>query len=214
MSLGPHSYAPVSSPQIQAGLVKQPSPQAPFERSGAIQGGRLPDRFVRQGVRWPIEAFPLKVYISHYENDISPDGLSNNQISLWVDAWTKASQGVMTWQLTDDIDHADIAVLWADRTVLGRDFEVGHANRDVSGEGLLRAVEITLLKSPAIDAYLNPKQIQSRWQATILHEFGHALGLEHSPNPQDVMFHQGWKNTKLTQGDIQQLMTLYSLKSI
>lgn len=51
-------------------------------------------------------------------------------------------------------------------------------------------------------------------KATILHELGHALGLKHSPNSQDVMYYQGRlfepsTRYKLTPNDIRAIQCLY-----
>ena len=76
--------------------------------------------------------------------------------------------------------------------------------------GLIVSATITLIETPRIDAQLDAGQQQDRLLATLLHELGHALGLEHSPNPDDVMHHRGWRHTRLSENDRSRLRRLYA----
>jgi hypothetical protein len=108
----------------------------------------------------------------------------------------------------------DITIQWHRETTMGRDFEVGHTHRTLtdsaSGPVSITQAAITLIAQPRIDRHLTPQQQQERLIATFLHETGHALGLEHSPNPEDVMHHRGWRNSRLSRNDIHRLRLLYA----
>jgi predicted Zn-dependent protease len=73
----------------------------------------------------------------------------------------------------------------------------------------IKAVSITLIKFPRIDRALSPVQQQQRLAATVLHELGHALGLDHVQSAAAVMHYQGWQNTRLSDVDINALNRLY-----
>ncbi|MBX2861162.1 MAG: matrixin family metalloprotease [Vampirovibrio sp.] len=171
----------------------------------------------RQSVRWPTEALPLSIAIasrpdSNYGAKGSDDTLQEGNMEAYIFSvfreWEFASGGLI--RLVNAVEvKADIQVVWAQEAVLGREFEVGHTDRKVSGNGCITQATITLLCSPAIDGSLSAPQQLKRLRATLLHEMGHALGLEHSSNTQDVMHYRGWQNAFLTEGDIQRLKALY-----
>ena len=73
----------------------------------------------------------------------------------------------------------------------------------------LQAITLTVVKSPAIDRQLTPDQQADRLAATLLHEMGHALGLDHLPQPDAVMHSQGWRNTVLSSWDAALLKQKY-----
>lgn len=155
----------------------------------------------QQAVRWHPASFPLKVKIAPFGQlaQVFPDILKD---------WEAASEGMIQF-LYNSPGTPDITVSWSNETTLGRDYEVGHAKRQVTSTGWIEHVDITLLQDPLIDKRLNPTQQFLRLRATILHEFGHALGLEHSTGKRDVMHYQGWRNFILSKQDIQALKTLY-----
>lgn len=123
--------------------------------------------------------------------------------------WTEAGQGALQFYLAQYPEQAHIVIQWTDTPSLGRDYEVGHVDRKVDHQGYITQAVMTLLTEPAIDLHLNPSQIQSRQLATLLHELGHALGLDHSDLSTDVMYYQGWRNTHLTPHDMAQLRDRY-----
>jgi predicted Zn-dependent protease len=89
---------------------------------------------------------------------------------------------------------------------------VGHTDRVIQGAWIQQCT-ITLMSQPRIDEHLNLLQRQQRLATTILHELGHALGLEHSENKQDVMYFRGWRHSVLSENDIHRIRELYRLKS-
>ncbi|MCA9806633.1 MAG: matrixin family metalloprotease [Cyanobacteria bacterium HKST-UBA06] len=123
--------------------------------------------------------------------------------------WQGAGLGRINLGISSLARQSDITLQWQTQTVEGRDYEVGHAKRRVSTGGQITHVTITLIETPLIDATLSTADIERRQLATLLHELGHALGLEHSQHSHDVMFHQGWRNVVLSPGDLAALKQLY-----
>lgn len=170
--------------------------------------------------RWLEAAFPLRVAIEEpgpdtFDGDFAAFAMTTLKL------WEEASKGLVRfvqveYKLQDETESVDvhsdegndIHLVWATEATHGRPYEVGHAHRTLQGDEITH-VQVTLLRHPAIDAELSPHQRQLRLQATLLHEFGHALGLEHSMSEHAVMFHQGWKNTHLSPEDLDALQVLY-----
>jgi predicted Zn-dependent protease len=167
----------------------------------------------RLTVRWALDRMPLSVYITPSPDWLAGERDKRTQLLFTVmRQWEAASGGLIRFRLVNsqpfDPGQADIRIVWADETTLGRDFEVGHAERDVRG-AMIQRVTITLIQKPKIDAHLSPVKQQQRLQATILHETGHALGLEHSEQTRDVMYYRGWQQRYLSDNDSRRLQALY-----
>ncbi len=179
-------------------------------------------------VRWAKEAFPLSLYVEGLTSDHPVADEFETLVLDSIAEWERASGQAIQIKIADSQDRADIEILWSDTPIEGREHEVGHAKRTVntdmvhsgysgygglSGsrhiEGVITHADITLITKPVIDGELTPAQQRRRLHATILHELGHALGLNHSPAPWDAMYYQGWRNTHLSNGDIMTLRGLY-----
>lgn len=181
-------------------------PQSALHALGEWRGG---EGHSRQSVRWSLEQCPLKIWMEPSEDPTFP---GEKLMFATLRQWEIASEGLIRFRLMDKVtesqDTADIVFKWSRETVKGRDYEVGHANRQVQGQRI-RRVEITLIEEPLIDGHLTLDKRRSRLLATVLHEVGHALGLEHSESSQDVMYHRGWQRNTLSQSDIHRLQELY-----
>jgi len=117
-------------------------------------------------------------------------------------AWQAASGGLIRFTVTSNVKHADIQLVWSDEPVFGRPYELGHNDRQIHPPCWIKQVKITLLRTTESE--------HARLYTTMLHELGHALGLEHSNGEKDVMHHQGWRNVMLSENDMRQLQDLYS----
>jgi Matrixin len=73
----------------------------------------------------------------------------------------------------------------------------------------IRQARMTLVERPLIDQELGITAQKNRLEATVLHELGHALGLNHVQPVDAVMHRQGWRNTRLTVTDVSALKRLY-----
>lgn len=190
-------------------------------------------------VRWLLENMPLGVYIDPPPSGVAPatsspsgnseveNGKSSSHgkpeaanlrklIFTSMRQWEAASGGLIRFNLLDlpaTRESADILITWSAETTLGRENEVGHTNRELQGRRITRAL-ITLIENPRIDARLSPHRQGLRLIATVLHETGHALGLEHSQDSRDLMHHRGWQRPSLSANDINRLKALYAKSSL
>lgn len=157
-------------------------------------------------VRWrPEKTQHLAVYVAP-----APNPHWHGVLTQALRDWEASSAGYIRFFTTVRPEDADITVEWTDAAVTGREFEVGHTDRTIAPPNWIGKATITLLAQPQIDKHLTKTGIENRLYTTMLHELGHALGLEHSQNPRDVMHHQGWKNQQLTPGDLHQLQEIYT----
>jgi len=156
------------------------------------------EKYMKAVYRWPSEAMPLRVFY--------PEGLDWSQI---LDQWVLGSRKQVSFVTVQDPTTADIVFSWTDSAVNGRPFEVGHTKNAVNDQGVITKAEIQMLREPLIDKQLAGLERKMRLQATVLHEIGHALGLEHGEHAQDAMYFRGWQNAYLSEHDCQRIQGLY-----
>ncbi|MBK8190457.1 MAG: matrixin family metalloprotease [Vampirovibrionales bacterium] len=190
-----------------------PGSRGPTIRQKEAPAPWTPDTMLTRtaGPRWDAADMPLGVLIASIDPDaallVTPDVIFDV-----LQDWERLSEGRIRLRLMDPGDSPDsaaIVVNWSDETLVGRDYEVGRTQRCVRANGRITRATITLMKAPLIDQALLPSQRLMRLKATILHEGGHALGLDHSGCQEDVMHHRGWRNTRLSRGDGAQLIQRY-----
>lgn len=202
-------------------------PSNPLEAIDAWREMEGPPTQLR--ARWHPNALPLRIRIATL-HDPEIEAKFSDQLGMPVERflldslkeWTAASMGQIRFvQVFEGMDE-DIEVLWTDTAIEGRDYEVGHTKRKVTGSlsgaygsssHWVTHATITLLTRPIIDQHLNHQQQLQRLRTTFLHEIGHALGLEHADSKHDIMYHRGWRNLHLSEGDARRLQKLYEQKT-
>jgi predicted Zn-dependent protease len=135
------------------------------------------------GKHWTESNFPLKIFIKEsssrfYKTDYK------DYVKYAMDVWRKADDRIQ-YKFVKSISEADIAVMFVEN--LGDKYEenyLGLTDYDSNKNKQIEfsKIQISLIKNG------NEKISAGEIKATIVHEFGHALGLGHSDNEKDLMY--------------------------
>lgn len=166
--------------------------------NGSIKNGNI--------MRWSIN--PLIVYIApmKFYSKMGEDTKYRKMVMEAFSTWAAASGGVLKFKITNVLLESNINIDWkrVDRQALGHCY----FNWDAQGRLYGAEVSIGLTDGKVHKAYDNDTEVYH----TILHEIGHAIGLNHSPYKEDIMYspHQ-YGNATLSANDKYSVQWLYRL---
>jgi len=140
-------------------------------------------RTLWDGKHWAMDDFPLKIYVkessSQYYKPVYKD-----YVQYALNVWRKADDRI-NYVFVNSKREADISIIFIEN--LGDKYEddyLGLTEYDMGRNKIIdhSKIQISLIKFG--DEIVSDGEIK----ATIIHEFGHALGLGHSKSEHDIMY--------------------------
>ncbi len=157
-------------------------------------------------IRWSDNTMPLTIFIAPFRwykaKDEEYEYYKFIEEALTI--WEQASCGKVKFQQVENLYDSQINIEWKR---VERD-SLGHCNFNFDKEGRFYSAEVSIGLSDGIihREYENKNEVCH----TLIHEIGHALGIQHSPFKNDIMYvpHQ-YGITSLSNRDLITLKWLY-----
>ena len=174
-----------------------PRPQAPSVVDWLVRGNA--ER--RKQLRWHPQHTVLNVALI-------PEEIDTGLVEACCLQWSAASNGLVRFAHSLQ-PHGDIVFELVEDALPGKPNGVGYTDRTTENNRWITSAHISIVHTPAVAAKMDDKQKHMLLHATILHELGHALGLDHSQHKHSAMHANATTITQLSDEDTENILALY-----
>jgi predicted Zn-dependent protease len=163
--------------------------------------------------RWAKESFPLRLCVGNETGLAANEEILQEIVIAALEKWREASNGLVSYRVVDVPTAANlyICIRATSAPNLGNECS-GYCSKDVERHtGIIRRVQIIIPQtSGRVAEFSNEKR--ATLNTTLLHELGHAFGLEHSSSTRDVMYPLRLRGRNISANDRASIQRLYSEK--